>query len=446
MPTIDLNAVRRAVMRVLGATFVVTAAALLVPSVGAAQVPPAPTAPSDDRLRVFLDCPNGGCDRNFFINEIPYAIWTQDRLDADVHLLVTRIETGSGGSEFAMQFIAQRRLGSGADTLITSVPPNTTDDMRRRSLARLIQVGLAGRASRVRGRGQFMNRMRIVYDAPDSAEIAATATQSDRWNLWVYRLDLNGNGSAESRSSDYRVSGGFSARRITEIWKLDFDVDNDYNANRYELSDGSERTFILRSSDVTARIVRSLSEHWSVGTRMTGGLSEFRNQDAYGTADLSAEYNYFPWRDATSRQLIALVALGGRYYDYSEITLYERSTELRPLMRAIVAGESRQTWGTANASLRYTQFLHDRNRFNLSFNGRTNIRLSRGLSVEFRGEAAKVQDQLYLPRGDASDDEVLTRQRALATAFRLSGSVGLSFTFGSIYNSIVNPRLDDLGR
>ena len=56
-----------------------------------------------------------------------------------------------------------------------------------------------------------------------------------------------------------------------------------------------------------------------------------------------------------------------------------------------------------------------------------------------------MNDQLYLPRGDASDDEVLTRQRALATAFRLSGAVGLSFTFGSIYNSIVNPRLDDLG-
>ena len=41
--------------------------------------------------------------------------------------------------------------------------------------------------------------------------------------------------------------------------------------------------------------------------------------------------------------------------------------------------------------------------------------------------------------------EVLTRQRALATAYRLGGSVGLSFTFGSIYNTIVNPRLDELG-
>jgi hypothetical protein len=40
---------------------------------------------------------------------------------------------------------------------------------------------------------------------------------------------------------------------------------------------------------------------------------------------------------------------------------------------------------------------------------------------------------------------VLTRTRALATSFRLSGSIGLNFTFGSIYNSIVNPRLDEIG-
>jgi hypothetical protein len=423
-------------------------APLLAPLMVSAQEQPAANesgAAGDDRLRVFLDCPTGGCDRNFFITEMPYAIWTQDRLDADVHLLITRIGTGSGGSEYALQFIAQRRLGEGADTLLTAVPPNTSDDMRRRALSRMIHIGLVGRAARFRGRGRFADRMVVRYEGPERSEDAAGSAQADRWNLWVYRVNLRGNGSAESRSSDYEVSGGFTARRITEQWKLDFNVDNEYNASRFELSDGSTRRFILRSGNTSARVVRSLSDHWSVGSRVRAGLSEFRNQDAFASVDLSAEYNFFPWREATSRQLIALLDLGSRYYDYREITLYERTSEHRPVMRAILAGESRQPWGTVDGSLQYTQFLHDRERFNLSFNGRTNLRLSRGLSLELRGSAAKVQDQLYLPRGDATDDEVLTRQRALATAFRLNGSVGISFTFGSIYNTIVNPRLDELG-
>jgi 23S rRNA pseudouridine2605 synthase len=37
---------------------------------------------ADTRLRVFLDCQNAPCDRNFFIADLPFALWTQDRLDA----------------------------------------------------------------------------------------------------------------------------------------------------------------------------------------------------------------------------------------------------------------------------------------------------------------------------------------------------------------------------
>lgn len=411
------------------------AVACLLPAPLAAQSAP------DPRLRVFFDCSSGGCDRNFIVNESPYAIWTQDRLDADIHLLITRQGTGAGGSFYTLQFIAQRRLTPAVDTLTATVPPNSSDDMRRRILLRTINLGLAADAARFAGAGLFT----VAYAAPERETDAAPSVLRDRWNLWVYRLRANGNGSAESRSSDYRINGSFSAARITDDWKLTFSADNEYRSQTFKLSNGAERTFALRSSDVNARVVRSITDHWSVGSRFSAGLSEFRNQDAFSSLDLSAEYNVFPWREATNRQLVAIVALGGRYFDYDRITLFEQTEELRPIARAIVAGESRQTWGSLDGSVRYSQFLHDMERYNVSFFARSAFRLSRGLSLDLTASAAKVQDQLYLPRGEASDDEVLTRQRALATAFRLSASVGISFTFGSIYNNIVNPRLDELG-
>lgn len=402
--------------------------------------------PDDDdpRLRVFLDCPTGGCDRNFLITEHPYAVFTQDRLDADVHLLITRIGTGAGGGEYTLQFIGQKTFAGRTDTLVTTVPPNVTDDMRRRAVSRMVHVGLASRVARGARGARLLERLLVAYD-PLAGESAEPVQPRDRWNLWVYRVRLNGNTEAESRSSEYRLSGSLSANRITETWKLEFNADNEYRARRFELSDGSERRFVLRSAQATSRIVRSLSDHWSVGSRLRAGLNEFRNEDGYANLDLSAEYNLFPWREATSRQFVGIVSLGGAVFDYREITIYDQTREARPTARVVVAGESRQAWGQIDAALRYTQFLHDAERYNLSFNGRTTLRLSRGLSLELSGEAAKVQDQLYLPRGDASDDEVLTRQRALATAFRLRGSIGLSYTFGSIFNTIVNPRLNELG-
>jgi len=400
-------------------------------------------ATTDSRLRVFLDCPTGGCDRNYFINELPFALWTQDRLDADVHLLVTRITTGAGGGEYTMTLIGQRRFSARTDTLVTFLPPNTTDEMRRRELGRVAKIGLAPLALRLPGADRFS----LSYTAPDSeAAIPPMSDFADPWNFWVYRVRLNGTGNSESRSSSYEVNGSVNASRVTEGWKISFNGQNEYRANRFKLSDSTERRFILRSVDASARVVRSLSDHWSVGARIAGGLSEFRNQDLYDQADVSAEWNYFPWTQATSRQLTALVAVGTRYFDYAETTIFGRDQERRSVARAIVAGETRQMWGTIDGSVRYTKFLHDPNVYSASFTGRTTFRLTRGLSLELRGEAAKVNDQLFLARGDASDDQVLTRQRALATAFRLSGNVGITFTFGSIYNTIVNPRLDDIGQ
>ena len=42
-----------------------------------------------DRLTLFLD--------DFFITELPYLLLTQDRLDAEIHVLLTRLSTGAGG-------------------------------------------------------------------------------------------------------------------------------------------------------------------------------------------------------------------------------------------------------------------------------------------------------------------------------------------------------------
>lgn len=421
-------------------------AALCVPVALVAQPPASPDEgragpESEPRLRVFLDCQTGGCDRNFFVTEMPFVLLTQDRLDADVHLLITGLGTGAGGTEYTLNFLGRGLFASRHDTLRTSVPPNSTDDMRRRALVDVIQLGLVPYALRVSGPELF----RVSYTPPNGEVPRVGGVIRDPWDFWVYRARVNGSGSAESLNSSYQFSGSFNASRVTEELKLSFNVWNEYRANTFTLSEGGEVTYLLRSADLSARVVRSVSEHWSLGSRVTGGLSEFRNQESFAGLDLSAEYNVFPWRDATTRQLIAAFALGGRYYDYAEITIYDRLSELRPVARAIVAGESRQQWGTLDGALRYTQFLHDAETFNVSFNGRATVRLTRGLALELRGDAAKVNDQLYLRRGGATDDEVLTRQRALATNFRIGGSVGLSFTFGSIYNTIVNPRLDELG-
>lgn len=415
-----------------------TLSLLLVAAFAASPTPATAQSGVPDALTVFLDCRTGGCDRNFLITELPYVLFTQDRLDAEVHALITGLQTGAGGRELTIALIGQRRFAGRADTLRAVIPPNTTDDAERRELTRVLKVGLAPFALRT-GAGA---RLAVTYDAPaaDSSAVAVAA-ERDPWNFWVFRTSASGDIGAESRSEEYSIEGSFTASRVTEALKVVIDADYEYEGNIFRL-DSSEVQFAIRSADLDLAIVRSVSEHWSVATGANVGLDEFQNQDLSATLEAGVEWNYFPWREATSRQLVGILALGLRHFDYVEETIFEETAETRGVLIAQVATESRQPWGSLFGGVEHVRYLHDPALYSVSVSANVDVRLTRGLSISFGGDAEKVNDQLYLPRGDASDDQVLTRQRALATSFRVNAYVGVNYTFGSIFNTIVNPRFD----
>jgi len=70
----------------------------------------------------------------------------------------------------------------------------------------------------------------------------------------------------------------------------------------------------------------------------------------------------------------------------------------------------------------------------------TRIRVFKGLSLTLNLEAARINDQLNLRKGELSEAERLLRLREQATGYEVQTGIGLSYTFGSIYNNIVNPR------
>ena len=68
------------------------------------------------------------------------------------------------------------------------------------------------------------------------------------------------------------------------------------------------------------------------------------------------------------------------------------------------------------------------------------MRIFKGFSLNAYGSASRIRDQLYLKAGEATDEEILLRRRQLATGYRFRFSMGFSYTFGSIFNNVVNTR------
>jgi hypothetical protein len=419
-----------------------------LPPRAAAQAPvqrgqPAATS-TDSTLRVFLDCPadEDACSLDYFVVALPFADWTRDRRFADVQLLVTTLDTGSGGTEWTVAFLGRARFGGLSDTLVTRTLPNASEDDVRRALGDLFLRGLF----RFVQRTSLAPHFTIQFTRPESLSVKTPESVRDPWNFWTIESATNVTLQGEEQQRFANIGVSLEARRITNTWKFVLGVESEYNESQYTLRDSantaSEFGNVIRKEGARARAVRAFSPHWSVGVVASAGRSDFLNTRSAVRAGPVVEANLFPWRDATRRQLTASYALAWNHFQYLETTVFGRLREQRPSHVLTVATDLRQRWGSVDLTARGAQFLHDPSRYELSLTGSVRLQLVRGLALTVDGQYSRVRDQLYLPRARLSNEEILVRQRALATGYQYSTLIGLSYTFGSIFNTIVNPRLD----
>ena len=101
----------------------------------------------------------------------------------------------------------------------------------------------------------------------------------------------------------------------------------------------------------------------------------------------------------------------------------------------------RQPWGEIYTNLRGKAFLQDHSKNNLTLDSWFSIRIFEGLSIRFGGEIELIRDQLSLPKGNASIEDLLLQQKEIATDFRSEFRIGISYTFGSAFNNYLNSRL-----
>jgi hypothetical protein len=121
-------------------------------------------------------------------------------------------------------------------------------------------------------------------------------------------------------------------------------------------------------------------------------------------------------------------------------------SETHPGHSVVGTLQTNQPWGNARLNLSVNQYLHDPGKYNVQIGGNGQWRVFRGFSLNLNGNYTRVRDQLFLPRGGLSDDEILTQQRSLATGYRYFGFFGVSYRFGSVTNNAVNPRFGRTSR
>ena len=168
--------------------------------------------------------------------------------------------------------------------------------------------------------------------------------------------------------------------------------------------------------------------------------STFTNIKFQAAVAPAIEFNVFPYAEYATRQLRFEYLIGVERSHYNEITLFDKFSDTLGRHEFQATLDQRQPWGTLQAFAEFGQYLHDLSKYRLEAGGEISIRIARGLSLNVEGSASRVRDQLSLPRRDATEEEVLLRLRELQSGFEVDFSIGITYTFGSIFNNIVNPR------
>jgi hypothetical protein len=241
------------------------------------------------------------------------------------------------------------------------------------------------------------------------------------------------------------LSGSLGANRITEDWKINISSSLSQSDSKYLINDTSTIKGYNSSKSFRTLAVRSLNDHWSAGGTFRMGSSSYSNEKLYLVLMPGIEYDLFPYSESTRRQLRILYTAGYMYENYTDSTIYNKMREGLWSHSISASYEVVQKWGNINLSVGYSNYLHDWSKNNLSVTGYLELRIAKGLSITLVGSAAAIHDQLSLVKKDIPVDEILLQQRRLATQYEYFTSFGFTYTFGSIYNNVVNPRFGSSG-
>jgi len=383
------------------------------------------------RLEVFIDC--SYCDNDFITAQLPFINIVRDREIADIYLLFNRTKTGSGGYENTIIAYGNLNFNNIIDT--TKYFTEVTDSYAKERL----KMSNGIKAALIR----FLVHTPLKTEISYNIEVDPKKKQqnTDDWNNWVFRIRLNNSFSQQETDHSLRIFSSLSAKRITEDWKLLFSLVNDYKENFYSYDD-QDVLSINRAQSFRTYVIKSIGDHWSLGVWGSAYRSSYSNIDLALELSPGIEYNIFPYSDYTSRQFRINYKLEFSNINYLEKTIYLKSKENLIQQSLFIGFDLIKIWGSVGIDLKGSQYMHDISFYSIDFSSRISLNLVRGLTIDFYGFASAIHDQLNIPVNEASLEDVLLRRREITTQFKLRGSIGFSYYFGSILNNIVNPRFD----
>lgn len=347
------------------------------------------------------------------------------------------METGSGGTEYMLQFIGLKRFQFLTDTIIFSLPADYTDEEERSGQLKHIQLGLVPYILKT----PFANKLQLTIDAE-----AESVEENDPWKNWVFEISGSGFADGEKSFKTLSLNSEISIQKVTSDIKFETSFYSSYRESKYRLYEDDSLVYsndqYKRSYYYNNLFTKSIGDHWGLGGLLSLSNSTYRNLNLKFSITPAVEYNVFQYSEASRKQLRFLYSVGYEYSNYTDTTIYDKLNDKLFVQNLNIMLKYIVSWGSIEGSIYGSNYLHDFSLFNFGTYIGTDIRIFKGFSFNLWGGFDLPRNQISLKKGEITTEDVLTRKHEMETDYNFWVNIGFSYTFGSIYNNVVNPRFD----
>ena len=316
-------------------------------------------------IKVFIDCSNSGqCYQDFIRQEIPIVDFVRDRLDADVHVVVTTQYNTTSSARYSLNFIGRNQYNRLTDTLEYTVPPAASDDLQRNLFSSNIKLGLIPYLNRTAQRDQLT----IQFNKRDSSE--KSSKEKDPWRAWVFQFSASGNVNG---NQNYFSGNGYfsiSADKETDNLRTNVYLTNSEQIQKYRDA-GTTYTYKFLDHSIGFKHIKKLNEHVGLGCEVGANNSLYSNLKYEIGVNARAEYSFFPYKKFNTLRWIIVYTGGALYNRYYDTTIYFKTKETIYEQNIGSIFSYIQPYGAINLGVFWNNYFNDfQKRFNLCLVGR----------------------------------------------------------------------------
>ena len=381
----------------------------------------------NNKLKAYLDC---RCDQNYLKQQTSFLEHVRDQNLADIEIFILDVRNPTGTRTFEIKVDGNNEYQEISSSTFVSGYANDTSSTLRDKLLNKLKLALI----------PFLDKASYNLKVDVDSNFDDLTVNDDKWKNWVFELSGSYNDDKEESRKTNRYELEFEIDKLTPEWRIGMEIKRNESNGKF-FSNDKVYTSNRKTTSISGRVVRSISDHFSAGIFSSAYQNTYENIDFNRYIAPAIEYSFYPYKDVLSKEITLAYRIGIGKRNYIEKTIYGYEKQKLSSQTLSLNIRFRQKWGNISSYLNATQFLNDGTKKRFSLRSDLDLRVFEGLAVRFSGNVNLIREQYSLAAVSTSIEELLLQQRQIATDYRTNFSVGLSYTFGSIYNSVINTRL-----